>query len=154
MAALLHSIDAEADVAARFIGVLKLEREALNSGDLDSLDALLQRKNDLAAELGRLAEQREAFLASHGLGSDRAGMESWLVAHPARKVAQKAWSRLLLLAGEAREINRLNGELIQIRVQHNAQALEALLGASRPPSLYGPDGQSAPHSRRRIDDAA
>jgi flagellar biosynthesis/type III secretory pathway chaperone len=48
----------------------------------------------------------------------------------------------------------VNGELIKVRMQHNANALEALLGAARPLKLYGPDGQTTPHGPGRINDAA
>ena len=154
MPAFLQNIDAEADAAARFVELLKLEGEALKSGDIDSLDVLLQRKNEFADELGALSKQRNSFLSASGFSADRPGVDAWLAAHPASKLAHKAWSRVLSLAGEARELNRLNGELIQIRMQYNAQALEALLGATRQPNLYGRDGQSAPQNNRRINDAA
>ncbi len=61
---------------------------------------------------------------------------------------------MLSLASQARELNRVNGELIQIRMQYNAQALEALLGGNGSLALYGPDGQNAAPSARRISDRA
>lgn len=154
MAALTQIVEAEAETAGRFVELLQREGEALNSADIDSLDTLVARKNDLAAELSSLAEQRNTLLAKSGFSNDRSGIEAWLGAHPASKSVRKTWSRLLALAGEARELNRLNGELIQLRMQHNSQALEILLGASRQTNLYGPDGQSAPQNNRRINDAA
>jgi flagellar biosynthesis/type III secretory pathway chaperone len=39
-------------------------------------------------------------------------------------------------------------------MQNNAQALEVLLGSNAASNLYGPDGQSAPPSGRRISDSA
>ncbi len=139
---------------ARFVALLKEERDALNSGNIDLLDALLAQKNKVAAELQVLAEQRNKELVARSLGTDRNGLEAWLAAHPSNQPARQAWSQVLLLAKEARDLNRENGELIQLRMRHNALALEALLGASRQPNLYGPDGQSAPQSNRRINDAA
>ena len=56
-----------------------------------------------------------------------------------RDRARDAWNSLMSLAGQAHEVNRANGELIQIRMQHNAQALEALLGSNASLALYGPD---------------
>lgn len=154
MSVLLQNTEAEASAVARFVDLLKLERDALSGGNIDNLDNLVQGKNDIAAELQVLAGQRDASLASRGFGAGRVGFEAWLAAHPASKAAQQAWSQVLLLAKEARELNQMNGELIRIRVQHNSQALEALLAVSRQPSLYGPNGQAAPRDSRRINDAA
>lgn len=149
----LQTVEAEADAVVRFVELLKLEQSTLGKGDIDGLSLLIQKKTEVAAELGVLAEQRNASLTAQGLGADRSGIEAWLEKHPADTRLRTAWSRILPLAGEARELNRVNGELIQIRMQHNAQALEALLGASRQLSLYGPDGQTTAHSGRRINDA-
>ena len=43
---------------------------------------------------------------------------------------------------------------IQMRLQHNAQALEALLGTHNALGLYGPDGQNTLPSGPRISDSA
>lgn len=148
------TVEAEADAIARFVELLKLEQATLGQGDIEGLSVLIQQKSEVAAELGSLAEQRNASLAAHGLGTDLTGIEAWFESHPSDTRIRSAWARILPLAREARELNRVNGELIQIRMQHNAQALEALLGASRQLNLYGPDGQTTPHSSRRINDAA
>lgn len=151
---LRRTLQTEADAVARFADLLKQEQNTLANGDVDALTPLIQQKNSVAAELTKLAQQRNALLAAEGLAPDRSGVEAWCVQHPANSEISAAWSRILSLASEARELNRVNGELIQIRMQHNAQGLEALLGASRSLELYGPDGQTAAHSGRRINDAA
>lgn len=151
---LLRTLQTEADAVARFADLLRQEQNTLATGDVDALTPLIQQKNSVAAELTAFAQQRNALLAAEGLAPDRAGIEDWCARHPANTDVSTAWSRILLLARDARELNRVNGELIQIRMQHNAQGLEALLGASRSLELYGPDGQTAAHSGRRINDAA
>jgi flagella synthesis protein FlgN len=153
MSALVQGIDAEAKAVARFVELLKEEQEILSGGAIGRLDGLVQSKNQVATELGLLAEQRNAFLTARGLAVDNKGVEAWLAAHPSSKASRDIWSRILALAVQARDLNRMNGELIQVRMQHNAQALEILLGASRQQSLYGPDGQSAPQNTRRINDS-
>jgi flagella synthesis protein FlgN len=153
MSILLQSTEAEADAVARFVELLKLERDALTSGEMGQLDALIQKKNDISAELQALTDRRNSLLAGMGFGSDRIGIEAWLAAQPANNAAQKMWLQILSLAKEARELNQLNGELIKMRMQHNSQALAILSSTSRQPNLYGPDGQSAPQNSRRIYDA-
>jgi flagella synthesis protein FlgN len=154
MADLLRTLEAEADAVVRFVDLLKLEQESLANGNIDALAPIIQQKNSVATELATFAKQRNASLASKGFGPDRAGVEAWCERHPSDTRAGATWSRILLLASEARELNRVNGELIKIRMQHNTQALEALLGASQSLDLYGPDGQAASRSNRRINDAA
>jgi flagella synthesis protein FlgN len=150
----LRTVEAEASTVSRFVDLLKNEQKMLTNGDVDGLAPIIQQKNTVANELTLLAKQRNTSLATQGLGPDRNGIEAWCATHPASTKVGAAWSRVLALATEARELNRVNGELIKIRMQHNTQALESLLGASQSLSLYGPDGQAASSGSRRINDAA
>lgn len=147
-------IEAEVAAVRRFVVLLGLEQEMLIKGEVGTLIALVGEKNGLAAELTALAARRSESLAAAGLTLDRAGMAAWFAAHPKETHARAIWSSLLSLASQARELNRSNGELIQMRMQHNALALETLLGTSTSLSLYGPDGQSTPPSGRCITDSA
>ena len=153
MGDLQRTVEAEADAVLRFVEQLKLEQEALANGETDKLIRFAESKGNISGELGALATQRNSLLAALELAADRAGIETWIERHPTNVGLPKAWARVLSLAAEARELNRVNGELIQIRMRHNTQALATLLSASRPLNLYGPDGQTAPSSGRRIDDA-
>ncbi|WP_300451233.1 flagellar protein FlgN [Accumulibacter sp.] len=146
----------EAEVAAvrRFLSLLESEHGMLVKGQVDQLADVVREKSELAAQLAALASRRSEALEAAALTADRSGIAAWFAAHPAETRARDLWSSLLSLAGQARELNRQNGELIQIRLQDNALALEALLGANASLNLYGPDGQSAPSSGRRISDSA
>jgi flagella synthesis protein FlgN len=59
------------------------------------------------------------------------------------------WDAVVALAGEAKERNRINGQLITERLQNNQQALTTLLAAAEHPQIYGPDGQSRPTASSR-----
>lgn len=150
---LAAAIDAEAAAVRSFSGLLQLEQQALRDGETDALPEIVERKSSAAAALTACAAARNALLASRGFPGDRPGIDAWLRAHADDGAVRSSWATLLALAAEARELNRLNGELIRLRVQHNAQALEALLGASRPLQLYGPDGQTATLGGGRLRDA-
>ncbi|MEF8703251.1 MAG: flagellar protein FlgN [Candidatus Accumulibacter sp. UW26] len=149
-----HLIDAEVVAVERFVHLLEAEQKLLSDGAVDELPDLLREKNGLAAQLTGLADLRNRALVAHGLTADRAGIARWFSLHPGESAAHAVWSRLLPLASQARELNRVNGELIQLRLQHNTLALEALLGSSGALGLYGPDGQNAPASGQRISDRA
>lgn len=153
-AGFLQTVDSEIAAVKQFIGLLEREQEMLVKGQVDDLPELVRQKNGVAAELATLSAQRNRTLAASGLASDRPGMIAWFDSHPDETGARTAWSSLLAVASQARELNRVNGELIQLRMRHNAQALEALLGSNASANLYGPDGQSAPLGGRRISDSA
>ncbi len=146
-------MSAEVEAVQQFVDILKLEQASLSQGNTDDLPGFAEKKTKLAVNLNNLATKRNAVLAEQGLNADRAGVEAWCAKHPQEKNAAKVWFGILSLAGEARELNRLNGELIQMRMQYNAKALEALQGGRTSLDLYGPDGQSTALSSRRINDA-
>jgi len=142
---------AEVQTIGQFVDLLKLEQAALRSGDTETLLGYAEQKLNLASRLDELAAQRNAALAAQGFSTDRIGVEAWCAKHLEEDIATKAWATVLALAGEARELNRGNGELIRLRMQYNAKALEALRGGASSLDLYGPDGQATAPGRRRIN---
>lgn len=142
---------AEALAVEGFVDLLKLEQSSLSRGDTDKLPGYAEQKLKFADQLNELAAQRNAALTAQGFGSDRAGADAWCAKHPEEEPATRAWAAVLALAGEARELNRLNGELIRLRMQYNAKALEALRGSASSLDLYGPDGQATTPGRQRIN---
>lgn len=151
---LLQTLTAEAEAVRLFVDLLQREQNALKSAKTDELAELAEKKSQLGITLNQLADQRNTLLAASGLSNDRSGIDAWCAQHPAEKGASAAWQSIVLLAGEARELNRLNGELIKIHMQYNAKALEALRGGQSALELYGPDGQAQTPGSRRINDAA
>lgn len=153
VAAFAQSLVSEAESVGEFVRLLKLEQAALASGDTAKLPAMAEEKANLAAALNAFAERRNAALAAQGFAPDRIGVEAWCAKHGTNKNAAPAWAKILQFAGEARELNRVNGELIKMRMQYNASALEALRGGNSAFDLYGPDGQATSSGNRRINDA-
>jgi len=150
---LKQTITEEAAVVQQFVDQLKLEQTALSAGDTDNLSTFADQKSMLAVRLGDLAERRNALVAAQGFSPDRKGIEAWCEKHPAELAAAGTWAKILKLASEARELNILNGKLIQLRMNFTAKALEALQAGKNSLDLYGPDGQSTKTGHRRIDHA-
>ena len=154
MPSLAEIIAAEADMVSAFVALLREEQEILKSGTPDALPSVVERKTVLAARLNPQSQLRNRTLAAAGHATDRVGMEAWLKQHGDDAATRKAWTRLLDLAREAHELNRLNGELIRVRQQHAAEALDALLPGLRQ-DIYGASGgQGTPTTTRRIIDSA
>ena len=144
----------EAGAIALFVELLKREQAQLSQGQTDELSALAEQKSTLAARLQRLAGLRSDWLASLGYFADRAGIETWLQQHPQETPVAASWAAIMTQAAEARELNRLNGELIELHLQHNARALNALRGGEDSLDLVGPDGQSRTSGSTRINASA
>ena len=152
--AFLQTMTAEAVAVQQFVSLLKLEQTSLSNGNIDNLPEFAEQKSKFSVHLNSLAAQRNAALLVLGLPADRAGIEAWFASHPEDHSSKKAWQKTLSLAGEAKELNRLNGELIQMRLQYIAKALDALQSGNKSLELYGPDGQSTAPGNRRIYGAA
>ena len=151
--ALIQGLNEEAGLIQQFIDLLLHEQRALSDGDTDALPALAEDKSKLAGQLDRIAEDRGRALLAMGFSADRQGIEAWCARFPAEQAATRTWERILDLAREAQALNHLNGELIRLRMNVTAAALEALRAGKSTLDLYGPDGQSARTGHRRIDHA-
>ncbi|MBW8072583.1 MAG: flagellar protein FlgN [Ferrovum sp.] len=118
------ALDEEILALEQFQALLDEEQGLLMSGETLSLIPLAEKKNQLAQRLIDLTTtRRELGAPPAGLCTDRL-------------------SALLADTQKAETTNRTNGELIQIRLRHNQQALTILQQAAQKATLYGPDGQT------------
>lgn len=125
-----------------FIDLLRHEQDLLVAVNIDELMPLVEAKTGIAARLAKLSDRRERLLAERGLAAGRPGMEAAIAGATKGAVLAKPWEDLLRLAGEARQLNELSGQLIVRHMQHNRQALDTLMSAAGYATTYGPDGQS------------
>lgn len=122
----------------QFCLLLREEREALARLDQEMLDPIISRKQLLCEHLSQLAEQRRQQLGRADMASElqRLGLTA-------------EWDKLTALAREARELNRINGTIIDARLQHNQQAMALLRAGEDVASTYGPEGLSQNSSSAR-----
>lgn len=132
----------ESQVITQFTDQLAAEQEALKQGETDTLMQFAEQKGKLAVHLESLAMERNAWLKAHGYPTDQHGMQIWCKENAKETIALEQWAGTLAMAAKAKELNRLNGELIKIHLKHNAQALQALKRSDTSLGLYGPDGKS------------
>ena len=110
------------------------------NADVETLTALSEQKLKHAEQLNTLGRQRLSLLKQAGFSNDTAGMDEWLADKSAAE--QQQWKALIEKARAAQRLNQTNGKLIQTHLQHNQQALNALMNAANQAGIYGPDGQS------------
>lgn len=111
-----HLLAEEINSFGQFCLLLQQEREALARMDQHALDELISRKQMLCEHLSCLAQER---LAQTGADAE-AGL---LRLEPQ---LEEDWQKLLQLARQARELNQINGAIIEARLQHNQQAMALL----------------------------
>ncbi|PYD07758.1 flagellar protein FlgN, partial [Pseudomonas syringae pv. syringae] len=101
------------------------------------------QKNALLASLSSLSQQRHAALRAAGCEGSEAGMGPWLAASDDGG-AREQWERMLDVAREAKELNRVNGMLINKQLAHNQGVLNALRTPTNAPTgaIYGASGQT------------
>jgi flagella synthesis protein FlgN len=121
--------------------LLQEEQTALVNGAVDSLPELIRAKGFLIPEITALADGRHQLLVAAGLSASEDGMQNWIDSESTAE-EQQSWSELLTLAKSVKEMNRVNGVLINKQTQTNQQMMRLLRGKISN-TFYGPDGQSS-----------
>ena len=145
------TLTAEHERIEALVELMKQEQQFLVAADADGLAGLTPRKVALVQELAQLSRERHVALGASGFAASEAGMEPWLAAQ-ADESLRSMWAQLLAHTADAKDLNRVNGMLINRQMAHNQTVLNALRTPTAAPesTLYGAKGQtfgSAPSRR-------
>jgi flagella synthesis protein FlgN len=134
--------DEQQQIAA-LVELMKQEQQLLIDADADGLAALTPQKAQLVQQMAALAAARHRALGVAGFAASESGMEPWLAVSGDATVRER-WDRLLELTREAKELNRVNGMLINKQMAHTQNVLNALrpASASGEAGVYGASGQT------------
>jgi flagella synthesis protein FlgN len=152
MTALAKLLKHEAALVVRFRDTLLLEQETLRSGNAEDLAEINAKKVALVESLNGAGAERSLSLSA-GKNST-IDMQAWFSAHPLETESIALWAELLKIAREAREINELNGSLINTLHHKTSEALAILTRSDAEQSLYSRSGQASPSTGSRIIDSA
>jgi len=136
---LLAALAAEHAALLNFMGLLEREQGMLVENRTDRLLELSEQKTTDALSLNELAETRRNLLQKNIPEFSVGAVHAWLAAHNPQGLA--VWHEVLALAERAQQLNRTNGELIQMKLRHNQQSLTVLSNAVNKANLYGSNGQ-------------
>ena len=132
---------AEERAAVRsFVDLLQQEQNLLTENSIDPLMMLAEQKSTHAAQLGELAGVRHRLMRTCLPELTAPAILAWFKVNSAEGLV--LWQEISALAEQARQLNHINGELIQMKLRHNQQLLTALSRAVNQANLYGPDGQT------------
>jgi flagella synthesis protein FlgN len=141
---MLAKLNVERDELRTFNVLLEQEQESLLNTDVAVLTSLAEKKTKSSDHIQALARERRTSMP------DSLTTEKWLQSNSPEGLA--LWHDIRQLAEQAQRQNHLNGELIQLKMRYNQQALVALVGATQHAAgIYGPDGQpNLPNSGRNL----
>jgi flagella synthesis protein FlgN len=134
----------EQQLISSLIGLMQQEQQFLVSADSDGLAAVTEQKSTQVQQMAALAGRRHQALGAAGFAASEAGMEAWLASNN-DDVAGALWRELLERTRAAKELNRVNGMLINKQMTNT----QVVLNAMRTPTggadagVYGPRGQAS-----------
>ena len=108
----------------------------------------MEEKSVLLQRINMTAKSRYAELAANGFEANESGMLAWLK-HQAKPVINEQWLNFQKTLSQAKEMNRLNGVLINKHFNRNQQLLNHLQGNSNAGDVYGKNGQATSHAYSR-----
>jgi flagella synthesis protein FlgN len=127
------------------VELMKQEQQCLISADTDGLAALTPQKSQAVEQMALLAKQRHQALGGAGFAASEAGMQAWLDScnDPA---ASTQWHEMLSASRAAKDLNRVNGMLINKQMANNQTVINAMRtpAAGGEAGFYGPSGHTTP----------
>lgn len=137
----MDSLREEHKAIVELLEVMKQEQTQLLEADIDKLDALTAEKSRIVAQMSELASCRHRALQAEGFDPCEQSMPAWLEKN-ADASAKETWEEVLNIARSAKEINRVNGMLINKHMLRTQSAIKALHMPPPGGNFYGPNGQS------------
>lgn len=139
-AEILSALSDERVSVLSFVELLQQEQSLLMENSIDQMLNLAEKKSAHALRLNELYEVCRRRLEKSVPAPDNAAIADWLEINCKEGLA--LWQEIRTLAEQARQLNQINGELIQMKQRLNQQLLTALTRAVSQANLYGRDGQT------------
>jgi flagella synthesis protein FlgN len=135
------SFEQDAKLVKILLEELTLEQSALVKGNITLIESIIDRKFTLLQELSSVAKSRYEALANSGFEANESGMVAW-IKRQNNVGLQKSWDAFQLMLTRTKEMNRLNGVLINKHFSRNQQILNHLQGKPEAGNMYGKNGQA------------
>jgi len=131
----LSNLNDECATLRAFVVLLEDEQRTLLGQHSEELLPMAEAKIQLANKITSLSAARQRHVPA-----GTKDMAEWLKQNAPQALPK--WQEARQLAAHVHRLNQTNGELIQIKLRYNQQALGVLFGAAQSAAgLYGADGQ-------------
>lgn len=132
------------------VALLSKEQVSLVKMDIDVVEAILDEKSILIQQIADATKTRHQALGNAGFDASENGMATWVRASNNKQV-HAAWQTFQDQLAQAKELNRVNGQVINQHFKRNQQALNQLQGKvpNAGNGVYGPNGQTSTISNKR-----
>lgn len=136
-----HLFEQDIKLVDDLLLMLTREQISLINMDIDAVEQLLDEKALLLQKISASAQVRYKALSTLGFEASEAGMANWVKKYANTKVMQD-WSGFQETVQQAKELNLLNGKLINQHFYRNQQFLHQLQGNPNSQGMYGANGQT------------
>lgn len=136
------SFSVESQLATQLLGLLESEQAVLVGIEIEAMEKLLEEKSQILQQLNISTQKRYQALAEKGFEANEAGMKNWLAQQNEAGLFSE-WTGFQNALSRSKEVNRVNGILINKHFTRNQQLLNVLQGNHNSGGFYGPDGQTA-----------
>lgn len=131
------------------VSLLLKEQTSLIDMDIDVIESLLDEKAVLLQKITQATKSRHMTLGQAGFDANENGMTTWISSNANAK-DQATWQTFQQQLARAKELNRVNGQMINQHFRRNQETLNQLQGRpANTTSVYGPNGQTTTSNRSR-----
>jgi flagella synthesis protein FlgN len=138
----------DARLVDELLFLLTREQMSLINADIDAIEGLLDEKSMLLQSINASVQVRYQALSNDGFEPNEDGMASW-IGKNAQLELMHVWQDFQNTLVQAKELNRLNGQLINKHFNRNQQFLHQLQGNTATNAVYGRNGQTTSHNFAR-----
>ena len=136
----------EATLVSSLISVLEREQKTLVSDDVESIENLMDEKSQILQQIGIASQERYKKLQAHGYEANENGMVA-LIKATMDGAMSNDWMAFQKSLAQAKELNRVNGLLINRHFNRNREMFNDLQGSRQgghsASLIYGANGQQS-----------
>lgn len=149
--ALANILKQENESLEQVIELLKVEHEAIVQRDTEKMGSLLDKKLPLLSQLDQLDKERQdIFQQRTGYAYSNKSYADFIRQHSSVNI-QQLWQSIKEQLSECKELNELNGKMINIRQKNTDQILQILSGKPQNnPQTYSHLGQTRQQKRSAL----
>ena len=122
---------------------LEDERKALESQDMELIEAAVESKNSCVVKLQDLDNKRVALCSACGFSADPEQMQQLIDWCDDDALVKNRWEHLMLIATESASLNMTNGAIIRLRQHQFETGLAVLRGVTPGADTYGRNGEES-----------